>query len=253
MANNQDSSATQSLRQPFEGTEGEPAARPEIPLYSTPLGETIEEKLVRLRTTHDRLQQELEAQHLEEEIERMERVRATGAAPVEPAQLRAETPSTSSGRNDGATLSRNSGGRLKLKEPTPFEGKSIREARSFLRELELNFALSGDLYSIDKDKVLYGVMFLAGDPQEKWHLDHSVDALGEYTFDDFKEFVRDVVGDPVNRSITVTLSYEKARQREGQTVQQFASELDVMEDQMSRYSEEQRMRYLLAKLSLAIR
>jgi hypothetical protein len=96
-------------------------------------------------------------------------------------------------------------------------------------------------------------MYLAGEAHEKWHLRHNVADLVGYTFDDFKEFVRDAVGDPVNRSITVTMAYERAHQKENQTVQAFALELDVLEDQMPRYSEEQRVRHLLAKLSQPLR
>jgi hypothetical protein len=100
------------------------------------------------------------------------------------------------------------------------------------------FALLGNAYSLEREKVLYGVMFLAGDAHEQWHLNHSVTDLEGYTFDDFKAFVRDAVEDPANRVISVTLSYERARQKEGQTVSAFATYLDTLEDQLPRYTEE---------------
>jgi hypothetical protein len=129
----------------------------------------------------------------------------------------------------------------------------MRAARDFIRELELVFALLGNAYSLEREKVLYGVMFLAGDAHEQWHLNHSVTDLEGYTFDDFKAFVRDAVEDPANRVISVTLSYERARQKEGQTVSAFATYLDTLEDQLPRYTEEQRVLHLLAKLAPKLR
>ncbi|KAF2159422.1 hypothetical protein M409DRAFT_60773 [Zasmidium cellare ATCC 36951] len=97
-------------------------------------------------------------------------------------------------------------------------------------------------------------MYLAGEAQERWHNLYSIDDVENgYTYADFKDFVRDAVGDPVNRMLSVTLEYDKIRQREGQTVQQFATELDTLEDQLGDYSEPQRVRHLLAKLQPALR
>lgn len=69
----------------------------------------------------------------------------------------------------------------------------------------------------------------------------------------FKTFVLDTVEDLANRGLTVSLSYETARQGENQTAQAFALELTTMEEQMSPYTEEQRTRHLLAKLKPALR
>jgi hypothetical protein len=56
--------------------------------------------------------------------------------------------------------------RLRLKEPELFKGKTLKEAREFIRTLELIFALSIDVYRSDHKKVLYSVIFLAGEPRE---------------------------------------------------------------------------------------
>ena len=56
--------------------------------------------------------------------------------------------------------------RIKLRKLDPFKGKTLKEARNFLRTLELVFALSGTAYSSKQEKVLYRVMFLIGEPRK---------------------------------------------------------------------------------------
>ena len=95
------------------------------------------------------------------------------------------------------------------------KGENIKEARGFLRELDLIFALSHHAYREDRDKVLYGIMYLAGEAHERWHNNYTIDDVGEvHTYNDFRAFVRDTVGDPANRMLSVTLEYKKARQKD---------------------------------------
>ena len=57
--------------------------------------------------------------------------------------------------------------RLRLKEPTPFKGDSIKKCRAFLRELALTFALSGATYTTSISKVLYSVIYLSSKASER--------------------------------------------------------------------------------------
>ena len=210
------------------------------------------------------LQQELELNALEEEVENLRRVRAAGSTPAQNVRHVRErnrlipmpqdsSDETSSYRSSVAPPASSLSARPKLKEPKTFKGDTIKEARVFIRELEVIFALAKDSYQTEEEKVLYGVLYLTGDAHERWHQDHDVARLEGYTFEDFKDFVRDAVGDPVNRSISVTLAYDRAQQKDGQSVKSFASEIDVLEDQMPPYSEAQRVRHFLAKLKPALR
>ena len=54
--------------------------------------------------------------------------------------------------------------KLRLREPNRFKGKTLKEARKFIRSLELVFALSSSTYSDDAKRVLYSVIFLDGEP-----------------------------------------------------------------------------------------
>jgi hypothetical protein len=53
-----------------------------------------------------------------------------------------------------------------LKEPDTFKGKTLKEARDFIRSLELVFALAPKAYSSEREKILYSVIFLVGEPRE---------------------------------------------------------------------------------------
>lgn len=143
--------------------------------------------------------------------------------------------------------------RPRLREPDTFKGKTLKEARDFIRSLELVFALAPEAYQSENEKVLYGVMFLAGEPRETWHQNHAVSHLETYSWADFNAFVLDAVEDPVNRSLSTTVAYEVAKQGENQTVQAFATELATLKEQMDPYTAEQRTRHLLAKLKPALR
>jgi hypothetical protein len=57
----------------------------------------------------------------------------------------------------------------------------------------------------------------------------------------------------MNRSLSTTISYENARQGEQQSAQAFATELATIEEQIAPYTNEQRTRYLLAKLKPTLR
>ncbi|KAI7182304.1 hypothetical protein KC363_g8831 [Hortaea werneckii] len=141
----------------------------------------------------------------------------TGAQPAFSMQdagetSRGETPAMSMRSSNDLPAPQGRLGRLKLREPEPFKGKTLKEARDFVRTLELVFALAGDAYATDRERTLYGVMFLAGEPRKNWHHTYSVADLEEYTWEDFKHFVYDLVEDPANRSLSVMLAYKSARQ-----------------------------------------
>jgi len=229
----------------------------------------MEAQLARLRAEREELRKQMELESLQEEVNRLRRIREgvnlhhAGNTPAARVRDSDESiaPSDSATNYDEASHVQYAGethatfqtGRPRLKEPSPYKGRTIKEARAFIKELEVIFALAKSSYQTEQDKVLYGVMFLAGEPYETWHHRYEVSNLGAYTFEDFRQFVLDAVEDPANRSITVTMSYEKAVQREGQSIASFASDLATIEEQMSPYTEEQRVRHLLAKITPDLR
>jgi hypothetical protein len=227
------------------------------PVDNDPREEVIdeEEQARRVRRKRDMLQQELEIVAMEQQLDVLRRQRNAGHTPVAYSGHEDNSDSRSAaGSALSAQVSRKGpASRPRLREPDTFKGKTLKEARDFIRSLELVFALAPDAYGGEKEKILYGVMFLAGEPRETWHQNHSVSETDGYLWDDFKSFVLDAVEDPVNRSLSITVAYEVAKQGEGQSVQAFATELATLEEQMDPYTPAQRTRHLLAKLKPALR
>jgi hypothetical protein len=213
----------------------------------------VAERAERVRVRRDMLQQEVEIEALEQQLATLRRRRDAGftpggSDPNDDGDAESQAPSARSSHGHRGLTNR-----PRLREPDTFKGKTLKEARDFIRSLELVFALAPDAYQHDRERVLYGVMFLAGEPRETWHHGHSVDQLDGYLWDDFKRFVLDAVEDPVNRTLSTIVAYETARQGDHQSVQAFAAELATLEEQMEPYTPVQRTRHLLAKLKPALR
>jgi hypothetical protein len=207
------------------------------------------------RRRRDLLQQEIEIETIEQQLAALRRRRNAGNTPAPSYDDLSEDGRSSQAPSARSTHAEYSGlsNRPQLRKPEVFKGKTLKEAREFIHTLELVFALAPSAYSSDRNRVLYGVMFLASTPRETWGHSHSVADLGDYTWEDFKKFVVDTVEDPVNRSLSTTVAYETARQADNQTAQAFATELATLEEQMDPYTPEQRTRHLLAKLKPALR
>lgn len=221
-----------------------PAAEDALPLSGEP---GLDARARRLRDEEEMLEREVRILHLRDELDTLTRRRNAGVTPARRARGPAGDEETE------YTVSRAVANKPRLKEPDPFKGKTLKEAREFIRSLELVFALSGEVYQRDREKVLYGVMFLAGEPRETWHHEHEVGGFEDYSWAEFKSFVLDSVEDPVNRALSVAIAYDTAKQGDSQTAQAFATELATLEEQVEPYTEAQRTRHLLAKLKPALR
>ena len=71
-----------------------------------------------------------------------------------------------SARSSHSSRRAGSSSKPRLRELDTFKGKTLKEARNFIRSLELVFALALDAYRDTHARVLYSVMFLAGEPRK---------------------------------------------------------------------------------------
>lgn len=129
-----------------------------------------EVQAARQRARRDAISKEIEIETLEEQLAILRRRGNAGNTPVasiarDQESERDETPATSVRSGHDVPVPGRSG-RLKLREPRPLRGKTLKEARDFVRTLELVFALEGDAYAADRERTPYGVMFLAGELRE---------------------------------------------------------------------------------------
>lgn len=129
----------------------------------------------------------------------------------------------------------------------PFHGKSRQEGIVFLSDVTSNLGLRKELFSSDRAKIDYAVQYLKGDAALVWD---SAPNTKEMTFKEFKEFIENVhlEMNPF-RLVDLACEWDKARQREGQSVRSFSRYLFSLEFEMgNHYTKEQKARHLLAKL-----
>ncbi|OAL02352.1 hypothetical protein IQ06DRAFT_176790, partial [Phaeosphaeriaceae sp. SRC1lsM3a] len=124
---------------------------------------------------------------------------------------------------------------LKPKSPPEYRGKNLKEHREFCRSCEVAFRLLPEEFTIDDDKVIWAMQYLGGDPRELWyaHYEHSFEALGttpSWTY--FKQYLLDLLADPINRSLDAATAHAQALQRKDQPVRSFATYLEVIEEQL---------------------
>ena len=140
---------------------------------------------------------------------------------------------------------------LKPKDPTGYRGKNIREYREFIRSCEMAFRLLPEELKEDKNRVIWSMQYLEGDPKELWyaHFERSFEACERIpTWEYYKQYLLDLLADPVNRSLEAATAHSQALQRKDQTVRSFATYLEVLEDQLTPYTEIQRVQHLFTKL-----
>lgn len=219
-----------------------------------------------LREERYRLQQERltlqSVEQLREEVAQLRRARdaalapAARQSPVAPVLsnvTNALAPSDSASQVGGPGIVTGSK-RRRYKDPEPFKGKTLQEARIFLSSLKTIFQIDPVTYETELEKVLFASTWLGGEPKTLWTYTHGALPPTDYMFEDFESFVLDCVADPVNRSLDVGMDYEGARQKEGESVTNFAIRLTTLEDQLGeRYTEAQRTRHLLNKLRYSLR
>ncbi|KAM0709942.1 hypothetical protein Q7P35_003986 [Cladosporium inversicolor] len=135
-------------------------------MRATPTGSEQEDAGVAMPSESDKGAVEEAAQEAAEEEHAM-RVRrhtpavgSTGEAVYENSQ---DARSAAGSAFESPVLRRGHASRPRLKELDTFKGKTLKEAREFICSLELVFALAPEAYSLEREKILYSVMFLVGE------------------------------------------------------------------------------------------
>lgn len=218
----------------------------------------LEEVGSNLENLRQRIVAEQEVNRLQRQINTLLRQRTEGGPPA----LNEDQESVAASEDRGTLVSdstRAASGshshrrRPKYGSPDKFSGKSLKEAKIFISKLETIFDLDPESFDTEKTKVLFGVTYLEGEAQSRWH--YTMGRIPEgYRFSQFKAFVDDTVADPINRSFDVGQQYERARQGDHQTAHQFAEYLRTLEDQFQdSYTEQQRAQHYLNKLKPHLR
>jgi len=179
--------------------------------------ETTMQRLARLR------QEVIEKRRLEQ-IAELER-ELSGGAPASRASF-ASDQETSRKRPASGELS--SVARRALPPPV-YEGKNLRELRDFTQGCEVFFAAVLSNEDDEPMRIRLAASYLRGQALRQWSRRQ---APSPATWDEFVVFLRNVIADPANSMSVASLRLKEARQGEGQSVREFASYMEELEEDL---------------------
>ena len=110
-----------------------------------------------------------------------------------------------------------------------YQGKSIAECREFVRKCGITFRIDPDVFQGDFWKILYAEQFLRGSTAELWNTETQELGEAKPTWNNFCDFLLNLVQDPENRARETAMNYENAIQKPNQTVVEFVNYLDRLE------------------------
>jgi hypothetical protein len=122
----------------------------------------------------------------------------------------------------------------RMPELPAYYAKNIQEAQDFISKAECRFCLDrGYYHPDDTSKINYCVLAFQTKPYRQWSV-FEEDARGprNTTWEQFKAHLFNSICDTTNRQLGAAVAYEKARQGEGQTTDDFAAELQTLEREL---------------------
>ncbi|PMD47752.1 hypothetical protein L207DRAFT_576513 [Hyaloscypha variabilis F] len=135
-----------------------------------------------------------------------------------------------------------------------YYAKDIQEAQDFISKVERRFRLDrGYYHPDDTSKIDYYVLVFESKPYRQWSIFEADTRVGNTTWDQFKAHLFDSIYDTTNRQLSATIAYKKARQREDQTIDDFAAELQTLERELGYTNDKIQARTLFAKLRWELR
>ena len=124
-----------------------------------------------------------------------------------------------------------------------------KEHRHWMRDAKLAFIKSFDYFSDDRTKILWCMTFLIGDSQAQWFSHCANDLkLNDVTFDDFENFLLNLIADSVNRRLNVYERWEKAKQNSNQKITAFKVYLKDLKSHLFEFEEIYKAFIFFAKL-----
>ncbi len=136
---------------------------------------------------------------------------------------------------------------LRPEKMRSYKGQSEGEHLRWFREVDIKFLVSPEYFTTDQAKIGFCMTSLEDDPSVQWYRYFETHGLDGVTFDFFKQFLLDLVADPVNRRLAAYEKWEAAKQRD-MKVSAFKAHLEELEGHLPPFTEEHRANFFLAKL-----
>ena len=177
---------------------------------------------------------------------------AAGLAGAQPASGGADEPPADSGAGDGEVeteIVSPKAKELKPEKMRSYSGKTEGEHTHWFQDATLQIARSPSYFRSDRDKLLYLMPSLEGDPRTQWY-HHTKDGaeLEGLSYEFFKQFCLNLIADPVNRRLAAYERWEEARQLSNQKVTTFKAYLEELEGHIPDFEETHRAFFFLSKL-----
>jgi len=142
----------------------------------------------------------------------------------------------------------------RMPELLAYFGKDIQEAQDFISKAERRFRLDrGYYHPDDTSKIDYCVLAFESKPYRQWSVFEADTGVGNTTWDQFKAHLFDSICDTTNRQLNAAVAYEKARQGEDQTTDDFTAELQTLERELGYTDDKIQAQTLFAKLRWELR
>jgi hypothetical protein len=171
-----------------------------------------------------RLRQEVVEKRQLEQIAELERELAGGT----PASRTSLASDQGTSRKRPASEELSSVARRALPPPV-YEGKSLRELRDFTQGCEVFFAAVLPDEDDEPMRIRLAASYLRGQALRQWSRRQTPSPA---TWDEFVAFLRNVIADPANRMSIASLRLKEARQGEGQSIREFASYIEELEEDL---------------------
>ncbi len=129
-----------------------------------------------------------------------------------------------------------------------YHGASEGEHVRWFADAEIKFLLSPEYFTTDRAKILYCMQSLEGDAAAQWRQRFKKEEVDTYTFDYFRNFLLDLVADPVNRRLLAHERWNSARQAKDQKVSVFKAYLEELESHLDPMPEKFKADMFLTKI-----
>jgi len=121
-----------------------------------------------------------------------------------------------------------------------YHGHSMKEHREFVKQCRRHHAISPNTFKSELKKVNIAATLLRGTVSDSWEREVVRNPNG-HTWESFTRWLLDQIDDPEKRRRDSYTQLKKARQRGGQTARQLLHEIEMYEDDLPEYTEDQKI------------
>lgn len=218
---------------------------------SQPPAESLDEEMSRLEKERSSLLKHSRVNKLREQVERLRRGESVDTLSTSPPVVTGvNQPEAVVTTVPSVELPKNV---LKPESVIEYKGKTVKEHRDYVRDVATRIRLVPGAFPTENNKITYAMQFLKGTPKDSWYGFEEKNPNHNYTFQQYCNFLLNLVEDPVNRQLNFAQQFADAKQGEKQTVQNFDTHLQYLEAQLPLFTEDQRRMNFFTKLRPILR